>query len=63
VREAIVFIDDTPAVSSGPAASPSAGAPGSVEEIFAEMEPYMVHLGDVVVDDSRDAIYQRQEGK
>jgi hypothetical protein len=31
------------------------------EDIFAEMEPYMVHVG--YVDDSREAIYTRMEGE
>jgi hypothetical protein len=60
VREAIVFIDEAPAASSAPAAGPAAG---SVEDLFAEMEPYMVDLSDVVVHDSRDAIYERQDGE
>jgi len=35
--------------------------PETVEEMFKEMEPYTVKVGDV--DDSRDAIYQRMEGE
>ena len=62
VREAIVFIDEAPAAPS-PGAGPSPGAAASVEDFFAEMESYMVDLGDAVVDDSRDAIYQRREGE
>ena len=63
VREAIVFIDDAPDASSAPAAGASAIAAGSVEDFFAEMQPYMVDLGDFAVEDSRDAIYERQEGE
>ena len=63
VREAIVFIDEAPAASSAPGARASTGAAGSVEDFFAEMKPYMVDRGDVAVDDSRDAIYERQEGE
>jgi hypothetical protein len=63
VREAIVFIDEAPAPSSGSETRPSTGAAGSVEDLFAEMGPYMADAGDVAVDDSRDAIYERQEGE
>jgi hypothetical protein len=49
VREAIVFIDE-----------PADGA-DSAEDIFAEMEPFTVR--QPIVDDSRDAIYQRAEGE
>ena len=49
IREAIVFVEE-PAASSQPA-----------EDIFAEMEPFIVrHAG---VDDSRDAVYRRMEGE
>lgn len=49
VREAIVFVEE-------PAdAAPAAPQPG--EDIFAEMDPYVVHVGDF--DDSREAIYTR----
>jgi hypothetical protein len=50
VREAIVFIEE-----------PSDAVPASVEEFFAEMEPYMVHVGNA--DDSREALYTRMEGE
>lgn len=53
VREAIIFIAE-PADTQPPAG-------GSDEDMFAEMEPYMVEVGDA--DDSRDAIYTRQEGE
>jgi hypothetical protein len=54
VREAIVFIEPPADASTPP-------VPATVEELFAEMEPYMVDVGDV--DDSREAIYQRMEGE
>ena len=63
VREAIVFIDETPAASSPSAGPPSSRATASVEEMFAEMQPYMADVGAAEVDDSRDAIYERQEGE
>lgn len=52
VREAIVFIEE-------PSAKTSAGA--SAEELFAEMETYMVHVGNA--DYSREAIYSRMPGE
>ena len=52
-REAIVFIAE-------PSDAPAPGGEGA-EDIFAEMEPYMVHVADV--DDSREALYTRQEGE
>jgi len=55
VREAVVFIEEPSDLRSG-----GEGAAGA-EDIFAEMEPYMVHVGDV--DDSREALYTRQEGE
>jgi hypothetical protein len=51
VREAIVFIEE-------PAKAPTGQA---VEDIFAEMEPYV--SGADQVDDSREAIYERMEGE
>jgi hypothetical protein len=51
IREVIVLVDESPA--------PLPVQPG--EDMFAEMEPYMVHVG--YVDDSREAIYTRQEGE
>jgi hypothetical protein len=51
VREAIVFVEEPPG------APPSVGT--SVEEMFAEMEPYTIHVSDF--DDSREAIYERLE--
>lgn len=50
VREAIVIVEETP---------PGEYQPG--EDIFAEMEPFTVRVGGV--DDSREAIYTRQEGE
>jgi len=62
VREAIVFIDEAP--SSPPAANgPPGGGAGSADEVFAEMRPYMVDVGQAEVDDSRAAVYERQEGE
>jgi hypothetical protein len=52
VRQAIVFIEEP---------APNLPVPATVEEMFAEMEPYTVKVGDV--DDSRDAIYTRMEGE
>jgi len=46
VREVIVFMEEPGSVGE------------TVEEMFAEMEPYMAHVGDV--DYSRDAIYSRK---
>jgi hypothetical protein len=56
VREAIVFVEE-------PADLRPTGAEGvqDAENIFAEMEPYMVHVADV--DDSREALYTRHEGE
>lgn len=50
VREAIVFIESPVNASTPP-------VPATVEELFAEMEPYMVNVGNV--DYSREAIYSR----
>lgn len=50
VREAIVFIEE-----------PSDAAVANGEDIFAEMEPFMVHVGNA--DDSREALYTRMEGE
>lgn len=50
VHEVLVFIDE-----------PSEGIPATPEELFAEMEPYTVQVGDA--DDSREAIYTRMEGE
>jgi hypothetical protein len=54
VREAIVLVEEP-----SDSATPAPPAPG--EDIFAEMEPYMVHVGNA--DDSREAIYTRMEGE
>lgn len=54
VREAIVFVDE-PSVASTPP------APDTVEDIFLEMQPYMVNVGDV--DYSRAGIYSRKPGE
>jgi hypothetical protein len=50
IREVIVVVEEP---------IPIPPAPG--EDIFAEMEPFMVHVGDV--DCSREAIYTRMEGE
>ncbi len=54
VREAIVFADE-PAPAVPEAATPD------VDDIFAEMRPFMVDIQDL--DDSREAIYTRMEGE
>lgn len=54
VRQAIVFLDES---TSAPAQS----APETVEELFKEMEPYTVKVGEF--DDSREAMYQQLEGE
>jgi hypothetical protein len=54
VSEAIVFIEQPPGTSTQP-------TPATVEELFKEMEPYMVNVGNV--DYSRDAIYSRMPGE
>jgi len=54
VREAIIFVEETTDLRpAGGDCVPEAA------DIFAEMEPYMVHVADV--DDSREALYTRQE--
>jgi hypothetical protein len=50
IREVIVVVEEP---------IPIPPAPG--EDIFAEMEPFMVHVGDA--DCSREAIYTRMEGE
>ena len=57
VREAIVFIEE-PADAPPPADANCAPGAG---DIFAEMDPYTVHVGDV--DDSRESLYTRQAGE
>jgi hypothetical protein len=51
VHEAIVFIEDSPDVTHAAAG----------EDIFAEMEPFMVKAGGA--DDSRESLYTRQDGE
>jgi hypothetical protein len=53
VREAIVFEEDSAAIS--------ANETNGAEDIFAEMRPFMVDMLDV--DDSREAIYTRLDGE
>jgi hypothetical protein len=53
VREAIVFIDEP--------IDERAAQTATVEDIFAEMEPFTVRQAGV--DDSREAIYQRLEAE
>ena len=52
VREVIVFEEDPAPLASGNS---------HVEDIFAEMRPFMVEAPDL--DDSRAAIYTRLEGE
>jgi len=54
VREAIVFIEE-------PAGAAAQDVPATVEELFAEMEPYTSKVADF--DDSREAIYTRMDGE
>ncbi len=51
VREAIVFVEEPSDLTQDT----------SVEDIFAEMEPYMVKGDDA--DYSREALYTRMEGE
>jgi hypothetical protein len=55
VREAIVFVDE-------PISASTQSVPATVEELFAEMEPYMAHSGGDV-DYSREGIYTRKPGE
>ena len=52
VREAIVFEEDPCGVRA---------AKDQIEDIFAEMVPFMVDAQDV--DDSREGVYTRMEGE
>jgi hypothetical protein len=52
VREAIVFVEET--------ATAEVVAPRA-EDVFAEMQPYMVDVPEV--DDSRESIYSRRDGE
>lgn len=52
VREAIVFVDDSAATREAPSES---------DDIFVEMQPYMVDVADL--DDSRDSIYSPADGE
>ena len=58
VREAIVFVEEPADLRSTFGEGGGADAQNA-EDIFAEMEPYMVHVGDA--DDSREALYTRLE--
>ena len=49
VREAVVFVEEV------------SDAPVTGEDIFAEMEPYVVHVAGA--DYSREAVYGRAEGE
>jgi len=55
VREAIVFVEEPADLRF------VGGEPRHAEDFFAEMDPYLVHVADV--DDSREALYTRQEGE
>ena len=59
VREVIVFVEEPAGGPTGSGAS--VPVPATVEEMFAEMEPYTVQVGNV--DDSREAIYTRMPGE
>ncbi len=50
VREAIVFIERAPGASANQ-------SPADTADLFQEMEPYMVNVGNV--DYSREAIYSK----
>jgi hypothetical protein len=50
IHEAIIFIEE-----------PSDAFPSHVEDIFAEMEPFMVTAGGA--DYSRESLYSRMEGE
>jgi hypothetical protein len=54
VREAVVFIEE-------PMGAAAESVPGTVDEMFREMEAYTTKVADF--DDSREAIYQRTEGE
>jgi hypothetical protein len=54
VREVIVFIEE-------PSGRAPESPPAEGEDIFAEMDPFTVSVGDA--DDSREAIYTRLEGE
>ena len=54
VREAIVFVEQSPAALVQ-------GEPANVVDLFKEMEPYMVNVGNV--DYSREAVYSRKPGE
>ena len=54
VREAIVFVEQ-------PQGASMQSVPATVEDLFKEMEPYMVNVGNV--DYSREAIYSREPGE
>jgi hypothetical protein len=51
IREVIVFVEEMSVSTLTP----------SDEDIFAEMEPYMVRVGSA--DDSRESLYTRIEGE
>jgi hypothetical protein len=52
VREAIVFVEEP---------APAEARMSDREDIFVEMRPYMVDIGDL--DDSREAAYTHGEGE
>jgi hypothetical protein len=54
VREVIAFVEEPKTESKEP-------VPETAEDMFKEMEPYMVDVGDV--DDSREGIYSRKPGE
>jgi hypothetical protein len=52
ICECVVYVQE-PLANSPP--------PNPDEDMFTEMDPYMVHVGNA--DDSREAIYTRVEGE
>lgn len=54
VREAIVFVEEPAPIASGTRTH-------DIEDIFAEMRPFMVDVQNV--DDSREAIYTPMDGE
>ena len=59
VREAVVFVEESTGLGSG--CGGDGGSTQDAADIFVEMQPHMVHVQDV--DDSREALYSRQDGE
>jgi hypothetical protein len=62
IREAIVYVEEPADATAVPTPPPAGKVDETVEDMFAEMEPYMVK-SDGEVDYSREAIYTRMEGE